>query len=302
MPKFLDYIFLARPVLLPPVWTIFLLGYHRNALHSGHKGLMFLALILLTFLSGAIYALNQIYDVESDRINRKLFLLADNIIPKRNAAIEAALLNALSIFFAYVLSTSLGILFTLGTALGFAYSAPPFALKNKPLGGLLSNALGHGSLVFLMGWCAGSTLSIKGMVYSIPYFLAVGAIYLNTTVPDKEGDIKAGKITLAGKWGESSTKLFSTFLVFVALIYSLFLKDYPFSLVAFVSLPFFVYTLFSQDNQRVMLATKVAVFCLSILAGIFYLWYFILLLLVYVISKIYYKQRFGVNYPSLFGE
>jgi len=302
MSKFFDHVFLLRPVLLPPVWTVFLLGYHRSVLQGGQKSSIVTSFILLTLLSGAIYILNQIYDAESDRANRKLFLLADNLIPKRDAAIEAVLLGVLGILPAYVLSTGLGILFTLGAALGFVYSVPPLALKNRPLGGLLSNALGHGSLVFLMGWCTNLPLSTKGIICSVPYLLAVGAIYLNTTIPDKAGDIKTGKVTLATKWGESSTKLFSTFLVFVALVYSLVLKDYPFSLVAFLSMPFFIYMLFSHERRRVILATKIAVVCLSILTGVFYMWYFILLLLVYIISRIYYKWRFGISYPSLFGK
>ena len=302
MAKLLDYIFVMRPILLPPVWTILLLGYHRSVSLNGKESSIFLIFILLTFLSGAIYVLNQICDIETDRINRKLFFLADDIISKRNAVLQTIALNLISIIPAYLISLRLGILFTLGFILGFIYSVPPFVLKNKPFGGLLFNALGHGSLVFLIGWCSNANFSIQALLYSVPYFLAVGAIYLNTTVPDREGDKKIGKITLAVKWGESPTKILSAFLVFLALLFSLVFKDYPFSVVVLLSIFFFIYMLLSQNIKAVILATKIAVLLLSILAGIFYFWYFILLLFVYIVSKIYYKHRFGMNYPTLLGE
>ncbi|MCJ7508297.1 MAG: UbiA family prenyltransferase [candidate division Zixibacteria bacterium] len=302
MGKLFDHIFLARPVLLPPVWTILLLGYHRSVTLNGESGSIFLTFILLTFLSGAIYVLNQICDIETDRINRKLFLLPDNVISRKSAIVQTVIMNLVSIVPAFFISLTLGILFILGFILSYIYSAPPLVLKNRPFGGLLSNALGHGSLVFLIGWCANTNLSAKALLYSVPYLLAVGAIYLNTTIPDIEGDKKVGKITLAVKWGKFASKLFSGFLVLTALVFSVMLKDYFFSVVTFISAVFFVYMILSDNNQVIILATKIAVLGLSIVAGIFYIWYFILLLFVYIISKIYYRSRFNMNYPTLLGE
>jgi 1,4-dihydroxy-2-naphthoate octaprenyltransferase len=96
-------------------------------------------------------------------------------------------MNLVSIIPAFFISLTLGVLFTLGFVLGYIYSSPPLVLKNRPFGGLFSNALGHGSLVFLIGWCANTNLSAKALLYSVPYLLAVGAIYLNITIPDIEG-------------------------------------------------------------------------------------------------------------------
>ena len=302
MAKLFDHIFLIRPILLPPVWTILLLGYHRSVTFNGENGSIFLTFILLTFLSGAIYVLNQIYDIETDRINRKLFLLPDNIVSRKSAIVQTVVMNLVSIVPAFLISLTLGILFTLGFVLSYIYSAPPLALKNKPFGGLFCNALGHGSLVFLIGWCANTNLSAKAFLYSVPYLLAVGAIYLNATIPDIEGDKKVGKITLGVKWGKFTSKLFSGFLVLVALVFSVILKDYFFSVVTLISAVFFVYMILSDNNQVIILATKIAVLGLSIVAGIFYTWYFILLLSVYIFSKIYYRSRFNINYPTLLGE
>ena len=114
---------------MPPVWTILLLGHHRSAVLSGQSNLPGLILLLVTFLVGAVYLLNQIYDVDSDRINRKLFFLAEGCISKKNAISQTVLLNLISIIPAYFISLELGVLFTLGFLFGFFYSAPPFSLK-----------------------------------------------------------------------------------------------------------------------------------------------------------------------------
>ena len=50
MLKYLDYLFLTRPVLMPPVWTILLLGHARSSRLSGENNLPGLAVLLVTFL------------------------------------------------------------------------------------------------------------------------------------------------------------------------------------------------------------------------------------------------------------
>jgi 4-hydroxybenzoate polyprenyltransferase len=72
----LDYFFFLRPVLLPPVWTIALLGtipLHESRLLSASAWSIFF--LHLTALFGGVYTLNQIYDIESDRLNRKRYFL-----------------------------------------------------------------------------------------------------------------------------------------------------------------------------------------------------------------------------------
>ena len=130
MLKYLDYIFLMRPVLMPPVWTILLLGHARSAQLSGETHLPGLGLLLVTFLVGGVYVLNQIFDIESDRLNQKLLFLAKGYISKGAAIVETILLNMLSVIPAFLISLKLGFLFLLGTIFGFLYSAPPFSFKN----------------------------------------------------------------------------------------------------------------------------------------------------------------------------
>jgi 4-hydroxybenzoate polyprenyltransferase len=299
MIRYLDYFFVIRPVLMPPVWTILLLGHHRSAVLSGENNLPGLILILVTFLVGAVYLLNQIYDVESDKLNKKLFFLAEGYISKRNATFETILLNLISIIPSYLISLELGVLFTFGFLFGLFYSVPPFSFKGKPSGGFLFNILAHGNLTFLAGWLMNQALSGKSILFSLPYMFAVGAVYLNTTIPDIEGDKRSGKITPAVKWGKVKVVIFASILVFFATVLSFFVKDVPFFIASALVFPFFLFGALTRKNNAIVLSTKLSILFLSIAAGFFYPWYFAVLILGFLGTRLYYKARFHYDYPTL---
>jgi 4-hydroxybenzoate polyprenyltransferase len=299
MLKYLDYLFVIRPVLMVPVWTILLLGHHRSAVLSGESHSPGLILLLTTFLVGGVYLLNQIYDVESDRRNKKLFFLSEDYISKKNAIFQTIFLNFVSIISAYLVSLDLGFLFTLGFLFGFFYSAPFFSFKGRPLAGFLSNILSHGNLTFLAGWASAQTLSGRAILFSLPYMLAVGAVYLNTTIPDMDGDKRSGKITPAVKWGKGKVVIFAFILVLIATSLSFLIKDIPFFIASALTLPFFFFGALTKKNKDIVLSTKLSILFLSIAAGFFYPWYFAILVLGFLGTKWYYKARFHYDYPTL---
>jgi 4-hydroxybenzoate polyprenyltransferase len=298
MLKYLDYLFLTRPVLMPPVWTILLLGYRRSAVLSGESHLPGLAVLLVTFLVGAVYVLNQVCDIESDRLNNKLLFLAQGLISRRSALVEMTVLNLAAIVPAFLISLQVGLLFVLGALFGFIYSVRPFALKNRPIAGLITNALAHGSLAFLIGWSMNRSLSVESIVFSLPYLLAVAAVYLNTTVPDVDGDRATDKITFAVRWGKEKTTVLSFLFVISAVALSLITGDTPFLVAAALSLPFFLFAGINRTERAVVLSTKASILLLSIAAGIFYPWYFLILILGFVATRLYYRARFDMNYPA----
>ena len=297
--KYLDYLFILRPVLMPPLWTIFLLGYHRAYLHSGQQNPVGFPFLLISLAIGAIYIFNQIYDIESDRINKKLFFLSEGYISLKSAWIETILLFLISVIFAFFISTQLGILFLLGFAFGFLYSSPPFCFKNRPFLGFLSNSIGHGSWSFLLGWAINASVNFKAIIFSLPYLFAVGAVYLNTTLPDIEGDEKIGKMTLGVKYGIRKVSTISAILVLVSIILALRLSDFPFFFGALLSFPFFVWSALRRTTNTITLSVKSAVLFLSLVAGSYHPWYFLVLLLGLFGTRIYYKKRFSLVYPSL---
>jgi 1,4-dihydroxy-2-naphthoate octaprenyltransferase len=179
------------------------------------------------------------------------------------------------------------------------YSVPPFSLKERPIGGFLCNVLAHGNLTFLVGWSMNATLSGKSILLSLPYMLAVGAVYLNTTVPDMEGDKSSGKITLAVKWEKEAAVVLSLVLVVVAIIISFLIKDIPFFIASGLAFPFYLFGALTRNTKDIVLSTKLSILFLSIAAGFFYPWYFVILISGFVGTRLYYKARFNYDYPTL---
>jgi len=300
MLKYFDYIFVLRPVLMVPVWTILLLGHHQGSRYGSSNRSLFWLFIFSTIFIGGVYLLNQIYDLETDRKNKKLFFLAEGHISKKNAWIMTALLYVFSVVPAYFLSLILGIIFTLGLIFSFIYSAPPFSLKNRAYGGFFVNLISHGSLVFLAGFCARADFSLRVVLFSIPYAMAVAAVYLNTTLPDIEGDKISGKMTFGVRYGILKSTLISTLLVILSIVFALIFLDLPFLFSAVLSLPFYIFALVTKEVGKSVLATKSSIFFLSLAAGYFYPWYFVILILGFLGTRLYYKKRFNLEYPGLY--
>jgi len=283
-----------------PVWTILLLGHHQGSRYGSSNRSLFWLFIFSTLFIGGVYLLNQIYDLETDRKNKKLLFLAEGLISQKAAWIYTAPLYLLSVIPSYFLSATIGIIFTLGLILSFLYSAPPFFLKNKTYGGLLANFISHGSLVFLAGFFARTNFSVQAILLSLPYALAVGAVYINTTLPDTGGDKAVGKITFGVRYGILKSTLISTSLVILSIVLALIFLDLPFLFSAVLSLPFYLFALVTKEAGKSVLATRSSILFLSLAAGYFYPWYFVILILGFLGTRLYYKKRFNLEYPGLY--
>ncbi|MFH2056508.1 MAG: UbiA family prenyltransferase [bacterium] len=314
--KLFDYIFLLRPMLIIPVWTISLLGARAALWHD--RGLspflldhfpfsnftsgdirLLIMLGLATLLTGGVFVVNQIYDVESDKKNGKLFLLADGHLTISTAWTIYFVVTLLAIGGAFILNWQLGVLFVAGAAIGLQYSHPRFKVRKDAYKSMRNNILGHGMLALLFGWVMYQNFDIEGILKSVPYMFAVGAVYLNTTLPDMKGDKAAHKTTYALTWGVEKTQLISLVHVVAALILSIMAADYAFAIAAGISLPFFIAAKASGEISQSVLASKVAILLLSLFASLFFPPYLLLLVLTIIITRAYYAKRFSLSYPVL---
>ena len=293
----LDYFFFLRPVLLPPVWTIALLGtipLHESRLLSASAWSIFF--LHLTALFGGVYTLNQIYDIESDRLNRKLYFLPEGIISLRSAWIFTIVLDiaalGLSLVFGWVhLALTLVIVL-----LGIVYSVGSSPWKNHPWLGLISNAIGHGLVVFLFGAVISGRPLSENWIGGLAYTLAVGAVYLATTVPDVEGDSRTGKRTLAVAWGARATMIVSGVLVSIVIVLAAWSNDRYLAFAGIAAWPFFLRAVLRPSSATI--AAKAAVGALSVAAAVAYPLYVILLLSGFVATRLFSRWRFGVTYPT----
>lgn len=297
LKRLLDYFFAMRPVLFMPVWTVALLGAGRAA---GHRISMEAAGSLLfatACLFGAVYLVNQIFDRESDRINNKGFFLSRGIISVPEAAVLAVGLNLAALAVALLISGYAFVLFFLIVILGVIYSAPPFRLKDRAWPALLANMLAHGSIVYLIGAGWREDLHQVHWLRSLPYFFAVGAIYLNTTLPDVEGDKQAGKRTVTVVYGDRFAQALALAFVLTAIGLAVYTRDFDFLLPAILSLPLFALALDKKSVKFSIWATKAALVLISLAAALYYYWYVLVLAAGFWATRTYYKRRFGMVYP-----
>ncbi len=309
--KLFDYVFVLRPTLFFPVWTVYAAGYfayHRFApagMNGATRGLAWNSICLLGFLTllmGSAYILNQICDRETDARNHKLFLIAQQHISLPVAWGEMIVLAAIGMIAAYWHSAEMAILFAIiFLCTGIFYSVAPFQWKDHPFWGLFANACGA-VLIFTAGWWSVEVESLLALRHALPYALAVGAVYLYTTLLDVEGDAETNKLTFGVKYGWRSTIFAGAILQWCATALALWVQDPIILYPALVAAPFFLWATLKQRHGDVARAIKMPILFLA-LAICWKVWQYLLVLaFVFFFSKWYYQRRFGLKYPSLRAE
>ncbi len=295
-----DFIFLTRPILLVPVWTFLLLGYYRAGgdrfvLHSN----FLLVFLIYTLLIGSIYILNQITDIKSDAINKKHLLLAEGIISVRSASIACVILLAVAFVFATRLPPLFFSFFLISFLFGIIYSVPPFKFKDRPILDFVINAFGYGFLNFSIGWLTQRPLSGDTFLSALPYTFAVGALFINTTILDIEGDKRSKAITTSIFLGKNNALRLSSVLLILCVASSILVKDMICLIAAVIALPLFVFAFVKDDTKYVLLSIRIGGPILVLLVGILFPYFLLLVLLVFLFLRIYYKKQFSMVYPSL---
>lgn len=304
--KILDYVFLLRLTLFYPIWTFFLAGcWGGSRLGKGidditHSVESFWVAVSLTLLMGSIYILNQIQDVETDRINKKCFHIADGIISVKEAYIEAILLAVVSLGFGFWVDLRVGIEFAFLFFLFWLYSFPPARWKNRPFMGLFSNGM-LGFICYSLGWIAeGGGGLIKFQMFA--YFFACSAVYLNTTLPDIEGDRKTKKMTIGVKYGVRKTVVWALILEIITVLMAFFYKDWLLFFASIAVFPLFLMSTIRQSVAAAIQVTKLSVMSLTLAVCVFFPLYILPVFGVFFLSRWYYKKRFDFDYPSFKSE
>ena len=301
----LDYVAVLRPTLLFPVWTLVLLGYHygRTSIETPKPPQplqLWATLSLYTLLMGAVYIINQIADKETDAANDKLYLVAQGYVKLQILQWQIAILITLSILLSLLVfweNPAYLTLILLSIILGFTYSVRPFRLKGVPIVDLCANALGYGSIAFLIGWLTIAPIGIEAIWRSLPYLLSVAAAFVNTTLPDIKGD-SLGDDRTTGVWlGKKLACRLSLVLLIAAIVSSIFLKDWIAGAAGVVCLPIFVYMNFRPMQNVIVWSTRVGILILSLCAGVLFPLYLLWFGIVLFGTRWYYTTRFGIRYP-----
>ena len=309
--KCADMLFLLRLPLLAPVWTVLILGWiagNPNArLWEFNYGALFINLLGFSLLVASIYVVNQIQDIESDRINKKLFLLPHGIISIPTAWTLAVICAAAGLAIAFTQGVWMFLLFILGFIIGLLYNLPPASLKNHAAGGMIANSLGHGAITFLVGWLSAKSgqlitadMLTPGLLSALAPAFANGAVFLATTIPDAAGDKLTGKRTFCVAYGEKATAVAAVVMCALALGTSFLLENHfwVMAVPAALSLGIFINFAMTAKKKSAFYSFKWPVFLLSAVVTVFVPVYAVLILVTFAAGRIYYKLRFDIVYPT----
>lgn len=307
-----DYFFVLRPMLFFPGWSTMLAGYfigQRDQIVFSIPQILELnffsigkMLLMLMLAIGACAVLNQLQDIESDRRNHKLFIIAEGKITFKQALLEILLLVVAAAGLAFDISFVLGVFILISVVVaGYMYSYRPFSFKDNPAASLASNAF-MGWLAFAIGWVAAQILSWQILYDSLPYLFFNTALYLYTTLPDIDGDKQSHKKTLAVIWGVKPLLWIAFALYSGSLLAALCLNDRQALFFILLSMPFFIMTLIMKSAASAIRATKFSILFFSLAICLKLPFYFILMFGFYFFTRWYYKNRFQFNYPNFHGK
>ena len=301
--RVLDYLFAARPLLHLPVWSIYLVSLHYHIELSGGSLQLehLLMLVLLSAASAGAYYINQVFDEPGDFVNRKLGFLHNGLLSARALQIGFIVLSSIALVGAGLISRQMLAVFGQLVLLGYLYSAPPFRLKDRPVWGLVANAYGFGALIVVtvmpdIGFHNAGLLGWDNPFY---FMAAVGSVFVLTTIPDAEGDRATGKRTIAVEMGTRPSLALALLLDLVA-AYAAWHSGYAIlfylaAIAAFAILAAFM----SPRPQTILLAAKLPILLLTILAGYFFPIYLLFIVALIFLTRIYYSKRFEIVYPRL---
>ena len=196
----------ARPfTLVPPMVGIFsgsLIGY--GASHAPFRVLhVGLAVGAAAVLNATSNGLNQICDLENDRINKPHRPLPSGKMTLGRAWAFVAVTYAAALVMVAAVNRETFAIYAIAALATVAYSAPPVRLKRHPVGSNLIIALIRGALLKVADWAAVSTVlaSIEPWYIGSIYFVFLLGATTTKDFADIEGDRAAGCITLPVRFG-----------------------------------------------------------------------------------------------------
>lgn len=310
MIRLLDYFFILRPILFFPGWTTTLAGYlcatgggYPWTMWSGKapSGLILVG-IASAMLMGAGFIVNQWYDTDSDRLNNKLFFLAQDFVSKKAAIAEAMFLMLGALILASRVSVLMLVIFMVAALLfTVVYNMKPLALKDRVFGSFVANAL-MGFLAFAYGWFVMSDSWTRLLTSGVPYLFFNTSLYFLTTIPDASGDRDTQKQTICVVYGMPTTIRWGLAFEVAALISGAMLADPVILVPTIVVLPLFLYLLFHPVRHVVIRTIKLGLFSFAISVAVYFPAFIILIVFFFFFTRWYYRRRFHITYPNFGGE
>ena len=217
--KILSYIKITRPINVLITFFVVVVAILISQKAQTDLFTILLASIAASLVTAAGNIVNDIYDIESDKISHPNRVLVLGKISEKEAWIEYIFLNSFSIIISVTLSAKLFIIVIATIILLSIYSS---TLKKLPLFGNVTIALLTGLAFIYGGFASGNPVS--AIVPAEFAFLINLIREIVKDIQDIEGDTKAGVITFPIKFGFQRSKILILIITFSLILYTL----YPF--------------------------------------------------------------------------
>ena len=185
-------------------WSLYFMSAYPQAEVKNQIALFLLTLISAIGCNLYIVCLNQLTDIELDKLNKPHLPLASGEISRSTARVIITVSAFVSVISAYLAGWLMFALVLIVGALGTAYSVPPLKFKKHHLGAAFSITLVRGVLVNILmflhfQWEIAETLEFPLYMWPLVLFMilfSIGIAWLKD-IPDIKGDRNHGIETLA---------------------------------------------------------------------------------------------------------
>ncbi len=218
---------LLRPfTLLPPMLgmatgaaaAVGVVGW--EVLDGSHARNILLGMVMAGTLNGASNVLNQIHDLEQDRINKPRRPLPAGTVSQSAARLFSVLLYVAALVMAWFVRVGAGpecfVLVVVAAFLTWAYSAPPLRWRRLGWRANLTVALPRGWLLKVAGWSTVAPVfhDLEPWFLGFVFFVFLLGATSTKDYADLAGDARAGVRNLPIKLGvERSIRVIAPFLI-----------------------------------------------------------------------------------------
>jgi len=209
----------SRPfTLIPPVVGIVsgaLVGIGATRAKI-HWPTIFSAALAAATLNAASNALNQICDLENDRLNKPLRVLPSGQLSRDEAILFTSVSYVVSIVLVAWINVQTLVIYLIAAVATYLYSAAPFRLKSHTFLSNFTIALIRGNLLKVAGWAAiaSVTRTLEPWYIGTIFMLFLMGATSTKDFADIEGDRAAACFTLPVRYGPTLTaRLITPFFV-----------------------------------------------------------------------------------------
>lgn len=196
-----------------------------------HLLLLLLSLIIGISCNIFIVGINQIADVNIDRINKPYLPIPSGEMSMREAKIIVYTTLLLGLILALYVSVFLFFIILLSTAIGWSYSVPPLHLKRHYLSAAFAITFVRGVLINVGGFMVfnhivNKSISLPENVKILSAFIIVFSVVISwfKDLPDIKGDSKYRIKTLAIVYSPKSTFIIGNIFIILMYLLTIFLK------------------------------------------------------------------------------